>query len=60
MLTHKENLKLMNLFDSHISQSIFWWKNFSIAEGDTEDSAFNYIREKESLSNEHYHDLNIN
>ena len=54
----KENLKLMNLFDSHISQAFFGGK-ILIVEGDTEYSAFNYIREKESLSNEHYHDLNI-
>lgn len=54
----KENLKLMNLFDSHISQAFFGGK-ILIVEGDTEYSAFNYVREKESLVNNNYHDLNI-
>lgn len=55
----KENLKLVNLFDSHISHAFFGGKVL-IVEGDTEYSAFNYIREYESKNhNQNYHDLNI-
>lgn len=55
----KENLKLMNLFDSHISHAFFGGK-ILIVEGDTEYSAFNYIRQREaSIGNNNYHDLNI-
>ncbi|MGR5184352.1 ATP-dependent nuclease [Photobacterium damselae] len=55
----KENLKLMNLFDSHISQAFFGGRTL-VVEGDTEYSAFNYIKAKElSEGNCEYHDLNI-
>lgn len=55
----KENLKLMNLFDSHISEAFFGGKVL-VVEGDTEYSAFNYIKSKELESgNNCYHDLNI-
>ncbi|KAA1156031.1 ATP-dependent nuclease [Pseudoalteromonas fuliginea] len=55
----KENLKLINLFDSHISEAFFGGKVL-IVEGDTEYSAFNYIKSKELESgNNAYHDLNV-
>lgn len=55
----KENLKLMNLFDSHISHAFFGGK-ILIVEGDTEYSAFNYVRQREALrGNNNYNDLNI-
>lgn len=55
----KENLKLINLFDSHISEAFFGGKVL-IVEGDTEYSAFNYIKKQETESdNNSYHDLNI-
>lgn len=55
----KENLKLINLFDSHIAEAFFGGKAL-IVEGDTEYSAFNYIKNKEMESgNNSYHDLNI-
>ncbi|MCH1921500.1 AAA family ATPase [Shewanella sp. A3A] len=55
----KENLKLINLFDSHISEAFFGGKVL-IVEGDTEYSAFNYIKNKEAESNNSlYNDLNI-
>jgi putative ATP-dependent endonuclease of OLD family len=55
----KENLKLINLFDSHISEAFFGGKVL-VVEGDTEYSAFNYIKSKELESgNNSYHDLNI-
>ncbi len=55
----KENLKLINLFDSHISEAFFGGK-ILVVEGDTEYSAFNYIKSKEQeLGNDSYHDLNI-
>ena len=55
----KENLKLINLFDSHISEA-FFGGNVLVVEGDTEYSAFNYIKSKELESgNSSYHDLNI-
>lgn len=55
----KENLKLMNLFDSHISEAFFGGR-ILVVEGDTEYSAFNYIinREREAGSVK-YEDLNI-
>lgn len=55
----KENLKLINLFDSHISEAFFGGKVL-VVEGDTEYSAFNYIKNKEmEVGNNIYHDLNI-
>ncbi len=55
----KENLKLINLFDSHISQA-FFGGNVLVVEGDTEYSAFNYIKNIEmDAGNNLYHDLNI-
>ncbi|ADT68973.1 MULTISPECIES: AAA family ATPase [unclassified Pseudoalteromonas] len=55
----KENLKLTNLFDSHISQAFFGGRVL-VVEGDTEYSAFGYIKDKEtSNDNFEYHDLNI-
>lgn len=55
----KENLKLINLFDSHISEAFFGGK-ILVVEGDTEYTAFNYIknRELENGSNR-YKDINI-
>ncbi|QOL16669.1 AAA family ATPase [Dickeya dianthicola] len=55
----KENLKLINLFDSHISEA-FFGGNTLVVEGDTEYSAFNHIKNIEmSKGNNYYHDLNI-
>lgn len=55
----KENLKLINLFDSHISEAFFGGKVL-VVEGDTEYSAFNYIKNREKESgNDAYNDLNI-
>ncbi|MFP6843642.1 MAG: AAA family ATPase [Thalassolituus sp.] len=55
----KENLKLINLFDSHISEAFFGGKVL-VVEGDTEYSAFNYIKNMElEAGNNAYHDLNI-
>lgn len=55
----KENLKLINLFDSHISEAFFGGR-IMIVEGDTEYSAFNYIKQIEkSRNNFEYQDLNI-
>lgn len=55
----KENLKLINLFDSHISEAFFGGKVL-VVEGDTEYSAFNYIKNMEmEAANNAYHDLNI-
>lgn len=55
----KENLKLINLFDSHISEAFFGGKVI-VVEGDTEYSAFNYIKNNEQKNgNDSYHDLNI-
>lgn len=55
----KENLKLLNLFDSHISEAFFGGKVL-IVEGDTEYSAFNHIKnEEEKNGNFQYNDLNI-
>nr|WP_223265951.1 AAA family ATPase [Pantoea vagans] len=55
----KENLKLINLFDSHISEA-FFGGNVLVVEGDTEYSAFNYIKNIEmNAGNNFYHDLNI-
>lgn len=55
----KENLKLINLFDSHISEA-FFGGDVLVVEGDTEYSAFNYVKNKEmNNGNNHYHNLNI-
>lgn len=55
----KENLKLINLFDSHISEA-FFGGTVLVVEGDTEYSAFGYIKNKElEGGNDAYHDLNI-
>lgn len=55
----KENLKLMNLFDSHISEAFFGGKVL-IVEGDTEYTAFNYIRDREIKTGSlQYKDINI-
>lgn len=55
----KENLKLMNLFDSHISEAFFGGKVL-IVEGDTEYAAFNYIRDREITNGSYqYKDINI-
>lgn len=55
----KENLKLMNLFDSHISEAFFGGKVL-IVEGDTEYAAFNYIRDREVTNGMYrYKDINI-
>lgn len=55
----KENLKLINLFDSHISEA-FFGGSVLVVEGDTEYSAFNYIKNIEmDAGNNSYHDLNI-
>ena len=55
----KENLKLINLFDSHISEA-FFGGDVLVVEGDTEYSAFNYIKKIEMDSgNNLYHNLNI-
>ncbi|WP_122500668.1 ATP-dependent nuclease [Pseudomonas viridiflava] len=55
----KENLKLMNLFDSHISEAFFGGKVL-IVEGDTEYTAFNYIRDREIKNGcPQYKDINI-
>lgn len=45
----KENLKLVNLFDSHISAAFFGGRVL-IVEGDTEYSAFSRVLEKEKSS----------
>lgn len=55
----KESLKLINLFDSNISEAFFGGRVL-VVEGDTEYSAFNYIKNNElSKENNSYHDLNI-
>jgi putative ATP-dependent endonuclease of OLD family len=55
----KENLKLTNLFDSHISEAFFGGRVL-VVEGDTEYSAFSYIKRRERDSgNMTYSDLNI-
>lgn len=55
----KVNLKLINLFDSHISHAFFGGK-ILVVEGDTEYAAFNHIRQTESdKGNQIYDDLNI-
>jgi len=55
----KENLKLMNLFDSHISEAFFGGKVL-IVEGDTEYTAFYYIRDREVKNGSlRYKDINI-
>jgi len=55
----KENLKLQNLFDSHISEAFFGGRVL-VVEGDTEYSAFSYIKRRErDRGNLTYSDLNI-
>lgn len=55
----KKNLKLVNLFDSHISEAFFGGKVL-VVEGDTEYSAFNFIRNIETeRGNSTYKDLNV-
>lgn len=55
----KENLKLQNLFDSHISEAFFGGRVL-VVEGDTEYSAFSLIRRRErDKGNFEYSDLNI-
>lgn len=55
----KENLKLINLFDSHISEAFFGGQVL-VVEGDTEYTAFNYIKSREALAgNNDYHSLNV-
>ncbi|WP_029653177.1 ATP-dependent nuclease [Marinobacter daepoensis] len=55
----KENLKLTNLFDSHVSHAFFGGR-IIVVEGDTEYAAFNYIKDREACKgNNEYHDLNI-
>lgn len=55
----KENLKLINLFDSHISEAFFGGK-ILVVEGDTEYAAFNYVKNRELAAGfNRYHDLNI-
>jgi putative ATP-dependent endonuclease of OLD family len=55
----KENLKLTNLFDSHISEAFFGGRVL-IVEGDTEYAAFSYIKRRErDAGNMSYADLNI-
>lgn len=55
----KKNLKLINLFDSHISEAFFGGKVL-VVEGDTEYSAFNFIRNIETeRGNFTYKDLNV-
>jgi putative ATP-dependent endonuclease of OLD family len=55
----KENLKLLNLFDSHISEAFFGGRVL-VVEGDTEYSAFSLIKRRErDKGNFEYSDLNI-
>lgn len=55
----KENLKLTNLFDSHISEAFFGGRVL-VVEGDTEYAAFSYIKRREcDAGNMAYADLNI-
>ena len=55
----KNNLKLINLFDSHISEAFFGGR-ILVVEGDTEYTAFNYIKQCElEAGNDLYNDLNI-
>ncbi|UCM48963.1 ATP-dependent nuclease [Aeromonas caviae] len=55
----KENLKLINLFDSHISEAFFGGKVL-VVEGDTEYSAINFIKNTEAeFGNYQYNDLNV-
>ncbi|EKN3890204.1 TPA: ATP-dependent endonuclease [Yersinia enterocolitica] len=55
----KENLKLTNLFDSHISEAFFGGRVI-IVEGDTEYTAFNFIKSNEKENgNKEYDDINI-
>lgn len=55
----KENLKLLNLFDSHIAEAFFGGLVL-VVEGDTEYTAFNYIKNRESAAgSDRYKDLSI-
>lgn len=55
----KENLKLRNLFDSHISEAFFGGRVL-VVEGDTEYSAFSLVKAKErERGNDVYADLSI-
>lgn len=55
----KENLKLLNLFDSHISDAFFGGK-IMVVEGDTEYSAFHHIINNElAAGNKKYSDIHI-
>jgi putative ATP-dependent endonuclease of OLD family len=55
----KSNLKLTNLFDSHISEAFFGGRVI-VVEGDTEYSAFNHVKAMEcEKGNFEYQDLNI-
>lgn len=55
----KENLKLENLFDSHIAEAFFGGR-IVVVEGDTEYSAFGYIKDREmAAGNLSYSNLNI-
>lgn len=55
----KENLKLQNLFDSHIAEAFFGGRVL-VVEGDTEYSAFSLIKRRErEQENYQYSDLNI-
>src|SRR5690606_1726854 len=51
----KENLKFLNLIDPHVSEFFFGRKNV-IVEGDTEYTAFNYLK---ALKPEKYTDLHV-
>jgi putative ATP-dependent endonuclease of OLD family len=55
----KENLKLQNIFDSHISEAFFGGRVL-VVEGDTEYCAFSLIKRRErERENYQYSDLNI-
>jgi len=55
----KENLKLINLFDSHIGEAFFGGRVL-IVEGDTEYSAINFICRREAESgNNSYRDIHV-
>lgn len=55
----KENLKLLNLFDSHIADAFFGGK-IMVVEGDTEYAAFNHIINKElERGSKNYSDIHI-
>lgn len=55
----KVELKLLNIFDSHIGNA-FFGGDVLVVEGDTEYGFFKYIKSNEfSLGNAEFHDLNI-